>query len=149
VGAKTFTEVCGVKPQPTFKIIKSDDDQRLVFGWASVAVRPDGDQIIDYQGDAIDIGDLEQAAYDFVGKAGVAGEMHERVGVGTLVESMFFSKEKAAALGLPDGIVPDGGWWVGFHIDDDEVWQKIKDGEYSMFSIGGHGDRTPLETEGQ
>ncbi|MCI8806493.1 MAG: hypothetical protein HFE59_11595, partial [Clostridiales bacterium] len=29
------------------------------------------------------------------------------------------------------------GWWVGFHIDDAEVWEKIKNGEYRMFSIEG------------
>jgi hypothetical protein len=72
--------------------MKSDDDKRLVFGWASVAVRADGEVIEDWQEDIIDIADLEAAAYEFTADYGTAGEMHERGGVGRLVESVVFTK---------------------------------------------------------
>ncbi len=62
--------------------------------------------------------------------------MHRRGGIGRVVESIIFTEEKANALGIPAGILPKG-WWIGFHITDDVVWQKIKSGEYSMFSIEG------------
>ena len=123
-------------PKQEFKIIKSDDERREVFGWASIAVRVDGEIITDYQEDVIDIADLEKAAYEFTAEFGTAGEMHQRGGVGRLIESVVFTKEKMAAMGIIPGSVPEG-WWVGFHIDDDNVWQKIKDGEYRMFSIEG------------
>jgi hypothetical protein len=122
------------------RIIKSDDDRRLVFGWASVAVRVSGEIIEDLQNDIVEIDVLEKAAYEYVLDFGTAGEMHERGGVGRLVESVVFTKEKAQALGIPEGNLPLG-WWVGFYIDDDEVWQKIKDGTYSMFSIEGTATR--------
>ena len=49
-----------------FKIMKSDDEKRLAFGWASVSVRVDGEVIRDWQGDIIEPGKLENAAYEYV-----------------------------------------------------------------------------------
>lgn len=123
-----------------FHVIKSDKDKRLVFGWASIAVRVDGEVLEDHHEDIIDIEELEQAAYRYVVNFGSAGEMHEREGVGVLVESIVFTKEKSAALGIPQGYMPQG-WWVGFRIDDSDVWEKVKSGVYPMFSIGGTAQR--------
>lgn len=125
-------------------VVKSDGDQRLVFGWANVAVRVDGEQIVDWQQDMIDIAELEKAAYGYVTEFGTAGEMHRRGGVGRVIESIVFTKEKAAALGIPPDIMPEG-WWIGFQITDDVVWERIKKGEYSMFSIEGTAVREPVE----
>ena len=72
------------------------------------------------------------------------GEMHERGGCAVLIESMVFTKEKQAALGLPEGTVPEG-WWIGFYVTDDDVWEKVKSGEYPMFSIEGEAIREPVE----
>lgn len=143
-----YSPITKVRGHPhNLTVIKSDDDSRLVFGWANVAVRVDGEQIIDWQGDAIDTGDLEKAAYAYVADFGTAGEMHQRGGVGHVIESIVFTKEKAAALGIPADILPEG-WWIGFKITDDEVWEKIKSGEYSMFSIEGEAIREPMEGSG-
>lgn len=130
--------------QRRLTVIKSDSDKHLVFGWANVSARVDGEQIVDYQQDMIDMDVLEKAAYNYVAEFGASGEMHRRGGVGHVVESMVFSKEKAAALGIPEGILPEG-WWVGFEITDEDVWQKVKSGEYSMFSIEGTAVREPVE----
>ena len=145
MGAKTFNQLSKQGEQTsnhTFSIVKSDDDQRLVFGWASVAARVDGEIITDYQDDIIEISELEKAAYNNLNFA-VAGEMHQRGGVGQLIESVVFTKEKAAAMGIPEGYLPEG-WWVGYRINDDEVWKKIKDGTYSAFSIEGTAQRVPI-----
>lgn len=125
-------------------VMKSDDDRRLVFGWANVTVRADGEQIIDWQQDAIDTAILEKAAYEYVAEFGTAGEMHRRGGVGRVIESIVFTREKADALGIPPDVLPEG-WWIGFRITDDEVWEKIKSGEYNMFSIEGRAVREPME----
>ena len=50
--AQTFGQIraaCAPVNRRVFSIMKSDDDKRLVFGWASVAVRVDGEVIEDYQ----------------------------------------------------------------------------------------------------
>lgn len=145
MAAKTYSQIVKAREQPhKFTVMKSDDDKRLVFGWANVAVRVDGEQIVDWQEDAIDIDELEKAAYEYMADFGTAGEMHIRGDIGRVVESIVFTKEKADALGIPQDALPEG-WWIGFKISDDEVWEKIKNGEYTMFSIEGKAVREPME----
>ncbi len=144
--AQTFNQITKRQPEVPHKltVMKSDDERQLVFGWANVAVRVDGEQIVDWQEDIIDTEELEKAAYEYVAEFGTAGEMHRRGGIGRVVESVVFTKEKAEALGIPPDVLPEG-WWIGFKITDDAVWEKIKSGEYSMFSIEGKAVRKPLE----
>lgn len=129
-----------------FKIQKADDDKRLAFGWASASANIKGEVVEDSYGDIIDIDELEQAAYKFVELYREGGEMHQRGGCGVLVESVIFTPEKMAAIGIPEGTVPVG-WWIGFHVTDDDVWEKVKDGTYPMFSIEGEAVRVPEDPE--
>ena len=124
------------KPTHEFRVLKSNDEKQFAFGWASIAVKTDGEQVIDLQHDIIDPEELEKAAYRFVEFYREGGEMHERGGAAVLIESMVFTKEKMMFMGIPEGIVPEG-WWIGFHVTDPDVWEKVKTGEYSMFSIEG------------
>lgn len=129
-----------------FTIMKSDDDKREVFGWALVAIRKDGEQIVDHQKDVVDPDELENAAYEYVLNFRDTGELHDK-GLrkkGKLIESVVLTKEKQAAMGIPAGTVPEG-WWVGFKIEDDAAWQGIKSGRYRMFSIEGQGIRQPMD----
>jgi hypothetical protein len=117
-------------------IAKLNDDQHLVFGWANISVEADGSVPLDWQGDITAPQVLEKAAYQYVLKNKGTGEMHQGDTVGHLVESVMFTKQKCAAMGIPEGTVPDG-WWIGFYVPEDEVVAKIKDGTYNMFSIQG------------
>lgn len=125
-------------------ISKTTARENLVFGWANVALKPDGDIPLDWDGDVTPPEVLEKAAYQFVLKYRATGEMHEGETVGHLVESMMFTKEKMAALGIPEGILPEG-WWVGFHIPDDDIFKKVVEGKYRMFSIEGTAKRVPMD----
>lgn len=133
---------CPGSLQCNFRIAKSDEEQHLVFGWASVAERVDGETVVDWQEDIVEIAELEQAAYHYVQLYREGSEMHERGGfdIAILIESMVFTPQKTKLLNIPEGTVPQG-WWVGFLVTDDEVWAKIKDGTYSMFSIEGEAVR--------
>lgn len=122
------------------EIQKMDQDQQLVFGWLYVANDTMGNQVVDHSGETIAPAELEKAAYDFVLKSRVAGRMHEKIGVGRLVESVVFTSEKRQAMGIPDGVVPDG-IWVGFKIDDSETWSLVKSGQLPMLSLGGKANR--------
>lgn len=126
-----------IKLEGKFEIQKSNEEKRLAFGWASVA------NIVDLQNDIIDAEELEQAAYNFVRFYREGGEMHERGGCAELVESIVFTPEKLKALGLPENSLKTS-WWIGFYVTDDEVWQKVKSGEYSMFSIEGKAIREEI-----
>lgn len=127
-----------------FKIMKSDNEKMLAFGWASVSIRADGELIEDWQGDIIAPCELEEAAYEYVRLYGEGGEMHERGGVAVLIESVVFTEDKMAEMGIPVGTLPVG-WWIGFKVTDSDVWEKVKDGTYSMFSIEGEAERIPVE----
>jgi len=59
-----------------YSVLKSDDDKRLVFGWASVSVSVSGETIIDLQSDQIEPDDLETAVYQYVLNFRDGGEEH-------------------------------------------------------------------------
>lgn len=129
-----------------FKIMKSDDEKMLAFGWASVSMRVDGEVIEDWQNDIVEPDELERAAYDYVLLYREGGEMHERGGAAILIESVVFTEEKMKAMGIQEGTLPVG-WWIGFKVTDSDVWEKVKDGTYSMFSIEGEAERIEVEEE--
>lgn len=134
------------KEEPDFSIYKTDDDKRLVFGWASVAITVDGEQLEDRQKDIIEPEDLEEAAYEYVLNFRDTGEEHisSMRKKGKLVESCVFTEEKQKAMGIPPGTLPVA-WWIGFKIEDDDAWARVKNGTYKMFSIEGKANRIPVE----
>lgn len=135
-----------VEKSDEFSIFKTDEDKRLVFGWASIAITADGEQLKDHQNDMIDPEDLEEAVYEYVLNFRDTGEEHvpSMRKRGKMVESCVFTEEKQRAMGLTPGTLPIG-WWIGFKITDDEAWAKIKNGTYKMFSIEGKANRIPVE----
>ena len=134
------------KKSADFEVYKADEDKRLVFGWASIAITVDGTELEDRQHDMIDPEDLEDAAYEYVLNFRDTGEEHlpGYRKKGKLVESCVLTKEKQKAMGIPEGILPVG-WWIGFKIDDEDTWQRVKNGTYKMFSIEGKAQREPVE----
>ncbi len=129
-----------------FRIMKSDDEKMLAFGWANVSMRVDGELIEDWQADIIEPEELENAAYEYVLLYREGGEMHERGGVAVLIESVVFTEEKMQAMGIPAETLPVG-WWIGFKITDKDVWEKVKNGTYQMFSIEGEAERVEVRAE--
>lgn len=117
-----------------------------------VAVRKDGNTVVDHQGDWITEDDLEDAAYDFVLESAggpVSGEQHDKSypADGYLIESVVFTAEKLAKMGIaPDGV--DRGHWIGLFIPDDEAYERVRDGEKSMLSIEASGYREECEPPG-
>ena len=125
-----------------FAVTKVDAAQRLVFGWAMISCTKSGELVTDLQGDQIEPEELEKAAYDFVLNKRAAGEMHEGATQGQLVESIVFTPEKMAKMGIPEGILPCAHW-VGFKLAP-ALFDKVKDGTRMMFSIQGDAERVPV-----
>lgn len=140
----------------TMGIAKIDAPERNVFGFFSV-VEIDGEAVVDKQDDIIEADVLEKAAYGFVLDARIAGEAHDRLGVGKLIESVVFTKEKQEAIvkslseqGIEAALdLGSIGWWGGFHITDDDVWKSIENGKYTAFSIGGTATSEPVGDDGK
>lgn len=126
-------------------IEKVDTDQNLVFGWFYKSHDKDGNLWVDKQGDFIDDpAILEKAAYEFVLESRQGDELHLEVPVSDMVESVVFTPEKMAKMGIPEGTLPTS-WWGGFHVHDGPVWDEVKKGNYKMFSIGGTGIRQQID----
>jgi hypothetical protein len=116
-------------------ISKNDPEKQYVFGWANVS-KIDGELVVDSHNDTIDLAELENAAYQFAlnFNSEAAGEMHKGEAKGRLIESFMVTPEKLEKMGLPNNALPSG-WWIGIHITDTELFEKVKSGEYQAFSI--------------
>lgn len=126
-----------------FDITKSNSDEGLVSGWANVAVNADGSIPLDWQDDIIRPETLEKAAIGFMMDYRGSGVMHAGESKGVVVESIVFTKEKQACIGIPEGTVPEG-WFITVKVLDPEVFAKVKDGTFRMFSIQGNAKRIKL-----
>lgn len=123
-----------------FNLYKAREDEQLVSGWANVALDENGNAPIDWQDDIIEPAMLEKAAIAFMLDYRGSGEMHKGVSKGTVVESIVLTKEKQQAIGIPEGYVPEG-WFITVKVHDKEVFEKVKNGTYRMFSIQGTAKR--------
>lgn len=123
-------------------ISKTDDEKRQVYGWVSVT-EVDGKPVVDRQNDYVDIEEIEKAAHEYLTDSRNGGDMHKKLGVSRLIESFVVTPEKKKMLGLPDDTPT--GWWAGFQVEDDDVWDMVKKGQRPAFSIHGRAQRVSKE----
>ena len=114
-------------------ILKRNDEERMVYGWANISVTG-GDIVVDKHGEMIVAEELEKAATGFMKSARIAKAMHEGASVGEVVHSMPLTAQIKKAFGVK---TPHEGWMIGMHIKNDEIWKRVKSGELKAFSIGG------------
>ena len=115
------------------QILKADEEQRMVYGWASV-VTEKGEPVVDRQGDVIEPDTLVKAVNNFMEHVRVGKEMHKGDQIGAVIHSMPITKEIGESLGIQSD---REGWIVAFKVYNDDVWAKVKSGELAAFSIGG------------
>jgi len=122
------------------KILKTDDEQRMVFGWASV-VTENGEPVVDRQGDVIEADTLVKAVNEFMEHVRVGKAMHSGDQVGVVVHSLPITKEIGEALGIQSD---REGWVVAYKVFDDSIWDMVKSGELAAFSIGGRAQKEEI-----
>ena len=128
----------------SFSVSKAaSSDEGLVSGWANVAMQADGTPPLDWQDDIIRSDVLEKAAINFMMDYRSSGVMHTGEAKGVVVESIVFTKEKQAAIGIPEGVIPEG-WFITVKVLDPEVFELVKGGVFKMFSIHGKAKRIKL-----
>lgn len=96
-----------------FNITKVDDEQRMAFGYAST-------EKVDSQGEIVTIDAMKKAWGDYM-EFGNVREMHGNNAAGVVKEYSF----------------DDNGVFIGVKVVDDSAWNKVKEGVYKGFSIGG------------
>lgn len=118
-------------------ISKMDEERHHIFGWAYVTHDKDGNVVVDKSGEFVDdYEEIEKAAYHFVVNSRAGDMDHTNLKSAEMIESMVFTPEKIEKMNLPAGSVPTG-WWVGFHIPDDDDWEEAK--KRKAFSVHGKG----------
>jgi hypothetical protein len=134
----------------TGKVLKIDESLRTVYGWASVITKND-EPLVDRQGDIINEPTLQKAAHGFILDDRAGKVMHRGKRVADVVESCVLTKELQKVLGNVVCKDAEGnaitGWFIGMKVrpDDDGLWAKVVAGDFPTFSIGGQGQRVPLE----
>jgi len=101
----------------TIPITKVDEEQRMVYGYATVEELDSHGEIITYEAS-------KKAFSNWIGNI---REMHQDIAVGKALEIEFDDDAK--------------GVWIGAHIsestDGENAWIKVKEGVLAGFSIGG------------
>jgi hypothetical protein len=121
-----------VKKQIEVSIAKADEEQQTVTG---IVLQP---EVVDGQGDIMSEEVIRDSAYAFLmnfNKATKLGIQHNKFPVGklALVESWLSPMEMA----IGTKTVKQGSWIMTVKILDKKLWEKVKKGEITGFSIGG------------
>ena len=121
------------KSQREATVLKVDDEQGLVYGWAYVSTE-DGKLLVDTQGDSIEPIEMEKMATNFMIHSRNAKVMHKGETVGLFVHSFPLTNDIMKAF---DIYSDREGWLVAMKPDTPEVMAAYKRGDYTGFSIGG------------
>lgn len=121
-------------------LVNTNDEQRLVYG---VVLVPEE---YDSQGDIISEEEIQAAAHDFwkrykTDQAGI-GLMHKRVIRGVEPVESYITTSDEVINGTP---IKKGSWILVSKVHSDEVWNKIKSGALTGYSVAGKALRTPIE----
>ena len=113
---------------------KFDLAKRLVYGEVLV---PD---VEDSQGDVVSAEEIEKAAHEYLRDFRLVGDSHAALAPAEVVESYI-----APADFTPEGgeLIRKGSWVMVVKIHSDELWEEVKNGGYTGFSIGGEAYRDP------
>lgn len=118
--------------------IKLEDEKRLLVGAALVPNKPiyrnvNGKEFYI----SFDEATIEKLAQDFLAndyQHNITVEHQDNVDDIVVVESWIKTSEndKSVGYGLNE---PIGTWFIGMKVNNDQIWQRIKDGYYKGFSI--------------
>lgn len=109
-------------------IAKSVDIEKKVF--TAVVLRPNE---VDLHGDIYSEEVVEKACYDYLEYSRGANLQHL---VDTQLAAPVESYIAKSDFSLGEGQVKAGDWVLSMRINNDELWEKCKSGEFTGFSVG-------------
>ena len=115
-------------------IVAKGSDQQIVYG---VVSEPN---VIDLQGDRLSKSEIRAACHKFMQTGQRIGKEHSGVAKASIIESYIAPTD----FKCNGQVVKSGSWVMGVKIFDKDLWQAIKKGEITGFSIAGRGTRTPF-----
>lgn len=116
-------------------VLKADTEQQLVYG---VILEP---ETFDAHGDKVSAEEIEQAAHEYLVNSRIIGRQHMEKANALLVESNIAPVDYDI-----NGAPVKKGSWVGVvKVLDPDLWQSVKEGKVTGFSIGGLAEKTPVD----
>ncbi len=124
--------------------IMKDEEHRLVYG---IALEP---EVFDAQEHIIGEEEIMKTAHSFMmgyrDQLTTTGEMHKKEAQGVRIVESFLAPVDYE---LNKQEIKKGSWVVVSKVKNDKLWNKIKEGEYTGYSIGGKGKVTPIEEDNE
>lgn len=125
-------------PDRDLRICKSEEvgEEHYVLG---VVLEPD---TTDSQGDIYTAETIRETAYLFMEEYQNIGLQHSGlINDSVKILESWIQRDDATIGGQS---VKAGTWMLAVRVIDDDLWQAVKDGRITGFSIGGTGRRTPI-----
>jgi Putative phage serine protease XkdF len=111
-----------------------DDAKQIVYG---VVLTPG---VRDSQGDIVSAGEIEKAAHRFLVEFRKHDVQHAETPAGVETVESFIAPQDMQVADRP---VLKGSWVMATHVSDPGVWDRVRKGEITGYSIGGSGVRIP------
>jgi hypothetical protein len=129
----------------------ASEDERIVVGPAMIPDMPiyRRDEAGEYYV-VFDKKTIEKIALKFYAKGlqDQANEMHSKPVEGVVFFQSWIADESK---GIPKmkqfEDLPDGTWFLGAKVENDETWAKVKDGTFKGFSVEGYFDMKPVQLQ--
>lgn len=118
-----------------YAVMKADKHKQIVYG---VVLSPDE---VDEQDDWMTAEDIEETAHQYMKKSRIVGSNHSKPIDAEPVESYIAPVEFQIDGQYGPQTIKKGAWIVAAKINDPDEWQKILNGDYEAWSIGGFGER--------
>jgi hypothetical protein len=126
--------VPGPKIKKNVELMKMDEEKQLIYG---VVLVPD---VEDLQGDICSKEDIEEAAHDYLVNSRLIKAQHRAPTDADVVECYIAPVD----IPLGKGIAPAGSWIMVSKIHSPAMWEAIKKGDITGYSIGGRGTREEI-----
>ena len=94
-------------------------------------------ETVDAQGDIISADVIEKSAHSFLAKSRVIGKQHKGRAKAEVVESYIAPNDMV----MGEQNVKKGTWIMSVKVHDKSLWEEVKAGEITGFSIGALGVR--------
>jgi len=123
-------------------VFATDDEKQLVTGVVMLADTPiyrrgeEGEEFYaQFPKEVVEKMSFKYMKNKFTDRVNLEHNRADSVEGAYLVESFLFDKERGIKIPEFIGEVPEGSWIATFKIEDEEVWKKVKSGEFSGFSL--------------
>jgi len=118
----------------SFRVPIIKGDRQIVYG---VVSEPG---TIDLQGDRLSESEIRKACHKFMQTSQKINKEHEGPAKADIIESYIAPTDFRCG----GQTVKKGSWVMAVKVQDPDLWQAVKKGEITGFSIAGQGERTPF-----